>query len=199
MFSQVLINKITALKYVLIVFKKKNYHCLVYIHCLYIGNGLIQGKASIIVSSFFIVFYIDKMITLKYRFKGCFSVSIKLSKNFPKTCNKRWTHFWEIQFQNYATLYQHLWQQHEMHLQKGCGAYVILLLYCITEWWRIWDMDGGDRKTSWKKKQKKKNQSCQKSVKPTKLVDFEGIARHQNVNIMLYEPKMDRGKNAGSI
>ena len=28
-------------------------------------------------------------------------------------------------------------------------------------------------------------------VRPTKLVDFEGIARHHNVNIMLYEPKKD--------
>ena len=28
-----------------------------------------------------------------------------------------------------------------------------------------------------------------KNVRPTKLVDFEGIAKHHNVNIMLYEPK----------
>ena len=32
-------------------------------------------------------------------------------------------------------------------------------------------------------------------VRPTKLVDFEGIAKHHNVNIMLYEPK----KNSRSI
>ena len=39
-----------------------------------------------------------------------------------------------------------------------------------------------------------------RDVKPTELVvDFEGIARHHNVNIMLYEPKKDRGKNAGSV
>ena len=38
-----------------------------------------------------------------------------------------------------------------------------------------------------------------KDVKPTKLVDFEGIARHHNVNIMLYELKKDRGKDAGSV
>ena len=38
-----------------------------------------------------------------------------------------------------------------------------------------------------------------KDVRPTKLVDFEGIAKHRNVNIMLYEPKKDRGKDAGSI
>ena len=38
-----------------------------------------------------------------------------------------------------------------------------------------------------------------RDVRPTKLVDFEGIARHHNVNIMLYEPKKDRGKDAGSI
>ena len=35
--------------------------------------------------------------------------------------------------------------------------------------------------------------------RPTKLVDFERIARHHNVNIMLYEPKKDRWKDAGSI
>ena len=35
-------------------------------------------------------------------------------------------------------------------------------------------------------------------VKPTKLVDFEDITRHHNVNIMLYEPKKDRRKDAGS-
>ena len=34
-----------------------------------------------------------------------------------------------------------------------------------------------------------------KDVRPTRLVDFEGTARHQNVNIMLYEPK----KNARSV
>ena len=41
-----------------------------------------------------------------------------------------------------------------------------------------------------------------KYVGPTKLVDFEDfedIAKHPNVNIMLYEPKKDRGKDAGSI
>ena len=35
-----------------------------------------------------------------------------------------------------------------------------------------------------------------KEVRPTKLVDFEGIARYHNVNIMFYEPKKDRGKDA---
>ena len=38
-----------------------------------------------------------------------------------------------------------------------------------------------------------------KDVRPTKLVNFEGIAKHCNVNIMLYEPKKNRGKDAGSI
>ena len=38
-----------------------------------------------------------------------------------------------------------------------------------------------------------------RDMRPTKLVDFEGIARHHNVNIMLYEPKEDRGKDAGSV
>ena len=43
------------------------------------------------------------------------------------------------------------------------------------------------------------NKLKRRDVRPTKLVDFEGIARHHNVNIMLYEPKKDRGKDAGSI
>ena len=43
------------------------------------------------------------------------------------------------------------------------------------------------------------NKLKRKDVRPTKLVDFEGIAKHHNVNIMLYEPKKDRGKDAGSI
>ena len=38
-----------------------------------------------------------------------------------------------------------------------------------------------------------------KDVRPAKLVDFEGIAKHDNVNIMLYESKKGRGKDAGSI
>ena len=38
-----------------------------------------------------------------------------------------------------------------------------------------------------------------RDVRPTKLVDFEGISKHYNVNIMLYEPKKDRGKDAGSV
>ena len=38
-----------------------------------------------------------------------------------------------------------------------------------------------------------------RDVRSTKLVDFEGTARQHNVNIMLYEPKKDRGKDAGSI
>ena len=36
-------------------------------------------------------------------------------------------------------------------------------------------------------------------MRPTKLVDFQGIARHHNVSIMLHEPKNDRGKDAGSM
>ena len=43
------------------------------------------------------------------------------------------------------------------------------------------------------------NKLKRKDVRPTKLVDFEGIARHHNVTIMLHEPKKDRGKDAGSI
>ena len=38
-----------------------------------------------------------------------------------------------------------------------------------------------------------------RDMRPSKLVDFEGIARHHNVNIMLYEPKKDREKDAGSV
>ena len=36
-------------------------------------------------------------------------------------------------------------------------------------------------------------------MKPTKLVDFEGIAKRHNVIVMFYEPKKDNGKNAGSV
>ena len=36
-------------------------------------------------------------------------------------------------------------------------------------------------------------------MRPTKLADFEGIAKNHNVNIMLHEPKKDQRKNAGSI
>ena len=43
------------------------------------------------------------------------------------------------------------------------------------------------------------NNLKRKDVRPTKLVDFEGIAKHRNVNIMLYETKKDRGKDARSI
>ena len=39
------------------------------------------------------------------------------------------------------------------------------------------------------------NKLKKRDVRPTSLVDFEGIAKHRNVNIMLYEPK----KNARSI
>ena len=35
-------------------------------------------------------------------------------------------------------------------------------------------------------------------MRPKKLADFEGIARHHNVNIMLYEQKKYRRKDAGS-
>ena len=38
------------------------------------------------------------------------------------------------------------------------------------------------------------NKLKRKDVTLTKLVNFEGISRHHNVNIMLYEPKKDRGK-----
>ena len=38
-----------------------------------------------------------------------------------------------------------------------------------------------------------------RDARPTKPVDFEGIARHHNVNILLCEPKKDRGKDKGSI
>ena len=43
------------------------------------------------------------------------------------------------------------------------------------------------------------NKLKRKDVRPQRLVDFEGIARHHNVNIMLYEPKNDKGKVAGSV
>ena len=43
------------------------------------------------------------------------------------------------------------------------------------------------------------NNLKKRDVRPTKLVDFEGIARHHNVNIMLYKPKKDRRKDSGSV
>ena len=43
------------------------------------------------------------------------------------------------------------------------------------------------------------DKSKKQDMRPTKLVDFEGIEKHRNVNTMLYEPKKDRGKDAGSI
>ena len=36
-------------------------------------------------------------------------------------------------------------------------------------------------------------------MRPTKLVDFEDITKHHKMNIMLYEPKKDMGKDAGCI
>ena len=36
-------------------------------------------------------------------------------------------------------------------------------------------------------------------MRHTKFVDFEGIAKHHHVSIILYEPKKDGGKDAGSI
>ena len=38
------------------------------------------------------------------------------------------------------------------------------------------------------------NNLKKRDVRPTKLVDFEGIAGHRNVNIILYEPKRYRGR-----
>ena len=43
------------------------------------------------------------------------------------------------------------------------------------------------------------NKLKKRDVRPTRLVDFEGSAKHHNVNIMLYKPKKDRGKDAGSV
>ena len=43
------------------------------------------------------------------------------------------------------------------------------------------------------------NKLKRKDTRPTKPVDFEGIARRHSLNIMLYEPKIDRGKDSGSI
>ena len=34
-------------------------------------------------------------------------------------------------------------------------------------------------------------------MRAAKLVDFKGIAKHLNVNIMLYEPSKESGKDAG--
>ena len=43
------------------------------------------------------------------------------------------------------------------------------------------------------------NKLKKRDARPTRLVDFEGSAKHHNVNIMLYKPKKDRGKDAGSV
>ena len=43
------------------------------------------------------------------------------------------------------------------------------------------------------------NNLKRKDVMPTKLVDFEGIAKHRHMNIMLYETKKDSRKDARSI
>ena len=43
------------------------------------------------------------------------------------------------------------------------------------------------------------NNLKKRDVRPTRFVNFEGIARHHNVNIMLYEPKIDKGKDAGFV
>ena len=43
------------------------------------------------------------------------------------------------------------------------------------------------------------NKLRQKDVWAIKTDNFEGIAKHHNVNIMLYEPKKDNGKDSGSI
>ena len=41
------------------------------------------------------------------------------------------------------------------------------------------------------------NKLKRQDVRATKLVDFKGIAKHLNVNIMLYEPSKESGKDAG--
>ena len=43
------------------------------------------------------------------------------------------------------------------------------------------------------------NKLKQKGVRPSNFVDFEGIAKHHNVSIMLNEPKDDKEKDEGSI
>ena len=50
--------------------------CILIVYTLI--NGIIQGIASIISSSFFIIFYIEWIYASSYRFRGCFSESIKL-------------------------------------------------------------------------------------------------------------------------
>ena len=41
------------------------------------------------------------------------------------------------------------------------------------------------------------NKLKRQDVRATKLIDFEGIAKHLNVNIMLYEPSKESGKDPG--
>ena len=71
MFSWFFSDKIIVLEYAFIVFSK-NIPIFWFIFIVYTSIiGLIQGVASIIELSFFIIFYIDKMATLKYQLKGC--------------------------------------------------------------------------------------------------------------------------------
>ena len=43
------------------------------------------------------------------------------------------------------------------------------------------------------------NKLKRKNLRPAIRVDFKGITRHHNVNIMLYQSMKDSGKDAGSI
>ena len=43
------------------------------------------------------------------------------------------------------------------------------------------------------------NKLKRKDVRATRLEDFEGIAKHLNVNIMLYESEKESGEDAGKI
>ena len=43
------------------------------------------------------------------------------------------------------------------------------------------------------------NNLKRKNVRPTKLIGFEGIAKHHYASSMLYEPKKDSGMDPGSI
>ena len=93
----------------------------------------------------------------KGNFSNSFFLSVNFEKKFSKIYNKRWVHFWEIQFQGYTTLYQNLWQQRKMYLQKDWKAYLKLLLYCTAELWiiRAWTVEIGRH---WRKRGRRKSE-----------------------------------------
>ena len=77
---------------------------------------------------------------------------------------------------------------------------------CVWRCLAIYKRHACGEKIEWKKETLDLARECYgdnklkgKDVRPARLVDFEGIAGHHNVNYMLYEQNKDRAKDAGSI